>query len=96
VPRTFGGSAPWLVALFATSAQGLDVARPRWSRAQDLKVLMSQGPTGPAAQDFKVSRGVHPISACALRNRPLVAGGWLLFVAHALWNDYSRLKGPVT
>ncbi|HAQ67884.1 MAG TPA: hypothetical protein DCR70_09190 [Phycisphaerales bacterium] len=45
---------------------------------------------------FKVSRGVHPISACALRNRPLVAGGWLLFVAHALWNHYSRLKGTVT
>ena len=64
--------------------------------AQGCKVLMSQGPTGPAAQDFKVSRGVHPISACALRNRPLVAGGWLLFVAHALWNEYSRLKGPVT
>jgi hypothetical protein len=64
--------------------------------AKGCKVLMSYGPTGPAAQALKVSRGVHPISACAFRNRPLVAGGWLLFVAHALWNDYSRLKGPVT
>ncbi len=57
---------------------------------------MSRDLAGLAAQALKVSRGVHPISACALRNRPLVAGGWLLFVAHALWNDYSRLKGPVT
>ena len=57
---------------------------------------MLRGPTGRAAQALKVSRGVHPISACAFRNRPLVAGGWLLFVAHALWNHYSRLKGTVT
>ena len=64
--------------------------------SQGCKVLMSQGLAGPAAQALKVSRGVHPISACVHRNRPLVAGGWLLFVAHVLWNDYLRLKGSVT